>query len=106
MEWNKVKYIDCIIEGLTEAVDNDGIKYSFEKLEKPVVSEVTNLVFSGESDYTDDNIALLREIVVTNTINSQTFDKISNPLLVMPEGAIEYDENGVGKVNLQDRIIP
>jgi hypothetical protein len=100
-----VKYIDCIIEGLTEAEDENGIKYSFEQLEKPVVSEVTNLVFSGESDYTDDNIALLREIVVTNTINSQTFDKISNPLLALPEESLEYDEQGNAKVNLTDRVV-
>lgn len=100
-----VKFEDCIIEGLTVAEDEKGVKYSYETLTKPIVSEITNLVFSGESDYTDDNIALLREIVVTNTINSQTFDKISNPLLALPEEALEYDESGNAKVNLQDRTI-
>ena len=100
-----IKYEDCIIEGLKEGIDANGVKFSYEKLNKPVVAEITNLVFSGESDYSDDNIALLREIVVTNTINSQTFDKISNPLLALPEEALEYDENGNAKVNLNDRVV-
>jgi len=100
-----ISYENCILDGLTEAVDNNGVKYCFEVVEKAVVAEVTNLVFSGESDYTDDNIALLREIVVTNTINSQTFDKISNPLLAVPEEALEYDESGNAKINLSDRVI-
>jgi len=100
-----VAYIDCKIDGLEQKEDEKGVWFSYEKLEKPVVAEITNLVFSGESDYTDDNIALLREIVVTNTINSQTFDKISNPLLALPEESIEYDENGNARVNLSDRTI-
>ena len=100
-----IKYIDCLIEGLAQKKDANQVTYSYEQLTAPAVQEVTNLVFNGDSDYTDDNIALLREIVVTNTINSQTFDKISNPLLAMPEEALEYDENGNAKVNLQDRVV-
>ncbi len=100
-----VRYEDCIMPNLAQDEDENGVIYSYEVLAKPVISEVINLVFSGESDYTDDNIALLREIVVTNTINSQTFDKISNPLLAIPEEALEYDQNGTAKVNLQDRVI-
>jgi len=101
----KREYIDTEIEGLLHKEGEHGVIVSYEVVSKPIVAEVTNLVFGGKSDYTDDNIALLREIVVTNTINSQTFDKISNPLLALPEEALEYDENGNASVNLRDRVV-
>jgi len=108
-ENNEIKvrysYLDCAIEGMLQKEGENSVIVSYEAINKPVVAEVVNLVFSGNSDYTDDNVALLREIVVTNTINSQTFDKISNPLLALPEEALEYDDNGTAKVNLQDRVI-
>lgn len=99
------KYIDTELPGMQYAQDEDGILYSYITDTSPQVAEVTNTVFDGQSDYTDDNVALLRELVVTNTLNSQTFDKISNPLLALPEEALEYDETGHARVNLQDRVI-
>ncbi len=101
----KREFVDCIIEGMQQKDGENGAIVSYEELSKPAVAEVVNLVFSGLSDYTDDNIALLRELVVLNTINSQTFDKIANPLLALPEEALEYDEAGNAKVSLQDRVI-
>ena len=99
-----IKYLDTVLEGYRTAEDELGV-YSFEVVATKIIEEVINTVFDGGSDYTDDNVALLRELVVTNTINSQTFDKISNPLLALPEEALEYDENGNAKVSLQDRVI-
>jgi len=98
-------FIDTELEGMTVKEDENGYKYSVETLKKPAVAEVSNETFSGSSDYTDDNIALMRELVVLATINSQTFDKIANPLISVPEDAIELDENGIAKLNLQDRTI-
>lgn len=99
------KYIDTQLPGMQYAKDEEGIIYSYIVEAQPQVAEVTNTVFDGSSDYTDDNVALLRELVVTNTLNSQTFDKISNPLLALPEEALEYDESGNARVNLQDRVV-
>jgi len=99
-----ITYIDTDIQGLQQAEDENGI-YSIEFTEGLSVAEVQNTVFNGESDFTDDNVALLRELVVANTIASQTFDKIANPLLALPEEALEYDENGNAKVNLRDRVV-
>jgi len=99
-------YLDTELDGYATDVDPDtGKVYSYELLTSPIVTEVQNVTFDGGSDYTEDNVALLRELVVTNTINSQTFDKISNPLLAMPEEALEYDENGNAKVNLSNRVV-
>jgi len=100
-----MKYVDADIEGMKKYQDESGVIYSVLVQDAPKVAEVTNTVFEGNSDYTDDNVALLRELVVTNTLNSQTFDKISNPLLAMPEEALEYDENGQARVHLQDRVV-
>ncbi|MCK5743964.1 MAG: phage portal protein, partial [Caldisericia bacterium] len=104
-ETGKRSYIDTVIDHLSQAVGEDDIIYSFEALTEQIVTEIKNICFNGESDYSDDNVSLLRELVVTNTINSQTFDKISNPLLALPEEALEYDMNGDAKVNLQDRVV-
>jgi len=99
------EYINCIVDGLSQGMDDNGVIFSYELLSVPIVTEVQNVCFGGESDYTEDNVALQRELVVTNTINSQTFDKISNPLLALPEEALEYDSNGNAKVNLTERVI-
>jgi len=100
-----IKYLDTDIEGLTAAVDDDGVIYSFEVLPAPVVTEVLNTVYNGYSDYTEDCVALLRELVVINTLNSQALDKVANPLLSIPESALEYDEDGTARVNLTDRVV-
>jgi len=104
-ESQEQQYMDTVIEGMSTAIGEDLLMYSFELINDPIVYEVENICFGGESDYTKDNIARLKELVVTDTINSQTFDKISNPLLALPEEALEYDLNGNAKINLQDRVI-
>lgn len=96
---------DLIIDGLNTDIDEGGVIYSYEMLPECIVGEVSNVSFNGESDYTADNVSLLGELVMTNTINSQTFDKISNPLLSVPDSALEVDANGEAKINMQDRVI-
>ena len=63
------------------------------------VVEVHNLF--KRSDYVEDLVILNRELVVGDTLTSQAFDKVANPLLQVPEGALEYDEEG----NINDRVI-
>jgi len=89
-------------EGLQRSDDN---LFAFEIITEAQVIEVSNLCFNGASDYTDDNVVREENLTVNYTINSQTFDKIQNPILTMPEEALEYDENGNARVNLQDRVI-
>lgn len=58
------------------------------------------------SDFDDDVVSNIREIVVNDTLTSQAFDKVANPLLQVPDDLIEYDEKNQGTVNVKDRIIP
>lgn len=67
------------------------------------VVEVHNLF--KRSDYVEDLIILNRELVVGDTLTSQAFDKVANPLLQVPEGALEYDEEGNLTVKINDRVI-
>ena len=67
------------------------------------VVEVRNIF--GRSDYTEDLIKINRELVIGETLTSQAFDKVANPLLQIPDGAVEYDDNGDLTVKLQDRTI-
>ena len=67
------------------------------------VIEVHNLF--KRSDYVEDLVILNRELVVGDTLTSQAFDKVANPLLQVPEGALEYDEEGNLTVKINDRVI-
>ena len=67
------------------------------------VVEVHNLF--KRSDYVEDLVILNRELVVGDTLTSQAFDKVANPLLQVPEGALEYDEEGNLTVKINDRVI-
>ena len=67
------------------------------------VVEVHNLF--KRSDYVEDLVILNRELVVGDTLTSQAFDKVANPLLQVPEGALEYDEDGNLTVKMNDRVI-
>lgn len=67
------------------------------------VVEVHNLF--RRSDYVEDLVILNRELVVGDTLTSQAFDKVANPLLQVPEGALEYNENGDLEIKLEDRVV-
>ncbi|KYM62396.1 hypothetical protein A2U09_10050 [Fusobacterium necrophorum subsp. funduliforme] len=67
------------------------------------VVEVNNLF--KRSDYLEDLVILNRELVVGDTLTSQAFDKVANPLLQIPEGAVEYGEHGELRLHLEDRTI-
>ena len=67
------------------------------------VVEIHNLF--KRSDYVEDLVILNRELVVGDTLTSQAFDKVANPLLQVPEGALEYDEEGNLTVKINDRVI-
>lgn len=59
----------------------------------------------GYSAYNDDLISNVREIVTQDTTTSQAFNKCLNPLIQVPESMVEYDENNVGKIHIEDRVV-
>jgi len=67
------------------------------------VVEVNNLF--KRSDYVEDLVILNRELVIGDTLTSQAFDKVANPLLQIPEGAVEYGDHGELRLHLEDRTI-
>lgn len=66
------------------------------------VAEVDNI--SRQSDYLEDLVILNRELVIGDTLTSQAFDKVANPLLQVPETLLETNENGDYVINIKDRI--
>lgn len=60
---------------------------------------------SGYSAYNDDLVSNVREMVIQDTTTSQAFNKCLNPLTQVPESMIEYDERGIGKVHIEDRVV-
>lgn len=83
----------AVKEGLSYIIKHEGYQ----------VAEVRNIF--NKSDYTEDLIKINRELVIGETLTSQAFDKVANPLLQIPDGAVEYDEEGNITVKLQDRVI-
>lgn len=68
------------------------------------VHEIRNIFNS--SDYQDDLITANRELVIGDTLTSQAFDKVANPLLEVGESVVETDdETGESRVVLSDRVI-
>ena len=67
------------------------------------VFEVQNIF--GKSDYTEDLIGLIRELVVGDTLTSQAFQKVANPLLQVPSSLVEYTNGDQAQVRLDDRVI-
>ena len=57
------------------------------------------------SDYNNDLVSNVREIVIQDTTTSQSFSKCLSPILQVPESLIEYDNNGNGVVRVDDGII-
>ena len=65
------------------------------------VVEVHNLF--KRSDYVEDLVILNRELVVGDTLTSQAFDKVANPLLQVPEGALEPEDKDLKQVELKTK---
>lgn len=66
------------------------------------VAEVDNI--SRQTDYLPDLVVINRELLIGDTLTSQAFDKVANPLLQVPESMLETDpETGDYCINLKDR---
>lgn len=66
------------------------------------VAEVDNI--SRQTDYLPDLVAVNRELLIGDTLTSQAFDKVANPLLQVPDSMLETDpETGDYYINLKDR---
>lgn len=95
-DWNEKKYSEELSEyGMKE----DGLGY-IDEYDGWQVSYIP-----GYSLYNDDLISNAREIVIQDTTTSQAFNKCLNPLIQVPEGMVEYDENNNGKVHIEDRVV-
>lgn len=80
----------------------DGLGY-LKTYDNWQVAEVKNIF--RRSDYVQDLVILNRELVIGDTLTSQAFDKVANPLLQIPESALEYDEDGNLTLNIKDRLL-
>lgn len=67
------------------------------------VVEIENIF--GKPDYNDDLIGLVRELVVGDTLTSQAFQKVANPLLQVPESLIEVGSDGQSSIMLDGRVV-
>lgn len=81
----------------------DGLGYRDNKTQGWAVVEIENIF--GTSDYNDDLIGNVRELVIGDTLTSQAFQKVANPLLQVPDSVIEVDTNGRSTVRLDGRVI-
>lgn len=62
-------------------------------------------VVEDPSDYDEDTVSNVRELIIGDTLASQSLDKVANPLLQIPDDMTETDENGNAKINIQERIV-
>ena len=81
----------------------DGLGYRDKQAQGWAVVEIENIF--GKSDYNDDLIGNVRELVIGDTLTSQAFQKVANPLLQVPDSVIEVDTNGRSTVRLDGRVI-
>lgn len=81
----------------------DGLGYKDPNAKDWAVEEIENIF--GRSDYTDDLLNNVREIVVGDTLTSQAFQKVANPLIQVPDSLIEVDSDGKTIVRLDERIV-
>lgn len=81
----------------------DGLGYRDTQAQGWAVVEIENIF--GKSDYNDDLVANVRELVIGDTLTSQAFQKVANPLLQVPDSIIEVDTNGRSTVRLDNRVI-
>ena len=90
---------DLKINGMVE----DGLGYIDKQAQGWAVVEIENIF--GKSDYNDDLVGNVRELVIGDTLTSQAFQKVANPLLQVPDSVIEIDKNGRSTVRLDGRVI-
>ena len=81
----------------------DGLGYRDNKAQGWAVVEIENIF--GTSDYNDDLVGNVRELVIGDTLTSQAFQKVANPLLQVPDSVIEIDTNGRSTVRLDGRVV-
>ena len=81
----------------------NGLGYRDKQAQGWAVVEVENIF--GKSDYNDDLVGNVRELVIGDTLTSQAFQKVANPLLQVPDSVIEVDKNGRSTVRLDGRVI-
>ena len=81
----------------------DGLGYRDNQAQGWAVVEVENIF--GKSDYNDDLVGNVRELVIGDTLTSQAFQKVANPLLQVPDSVIEVGKNGRSTVRLDGRVI-
>lgn len=62
-------------------------------------------VVDDPSDYDEDTVSNVRELVIGDTLASQSLDKVANPLLQIPDDLTEVDKEGNARVNIQERMI-
>lgn len=87
--------------GLVKTEDDLG--YRDPEIDFLSVFEVNNIF--DKTDYDPDTMANLREIIVGDTLTSQAFDKVANPLMQVPDSMLEYTTSGKYKVRFHDRIV-
>lgn len=81
----------------------DGLGYKDNQAHGWAVVEIENIF--GTSDYNDDLVGNVRELVIGDTLTSQAFQKVANPLLQVPDSLIEVDTNGRSTVRLDNRVV-
>ena len=81
----------------------DGLGYRDKQAQGWAVVEIENIF--GKSDYNDDLVGSVRELVIEDTLTSEAFQKVANPLLQVPDSVIEIDKNGRSTVRLDGRVI-
>jgi len=81
----------------------DGLGYKDNQAQGWAVVEIENIF--GKSDYNDDLLANVRELVIGDTLTSQAFQKVANPLLQVPDSIVEVDTNGRSTVRLDNRVV-
>lgn len=92
----EVKYPDDLEE---YGCKKDGLGFS-KTYEGWQVVEVHNLF--SRSDYSDDLLTYNRELVIGDTLTSQAFDKVANPLLQVPDSIIDEEDTSIAR----ERVIP
>ena len=110
IEYRAYKIIDKNIQELPYPYDlkingmiPDGLGYRDKQAQGWAVVEIENIF--GKSDYNDDLVGNVRELVIGDTLTSQAFQKVANPLLQVPDSVIEVDKNGRSTVRLDGRVI-
>lgn len=99
---NELKEVPYELDLSEYGAKQDGLGWIIEYKGWQVI-EVQNLF--KRSDYIEDLVILNRELVVGDTLTSQAFDKVANPLLQVPEGALEYNDDGDLEIKLEDRVV-